>query len=75
MRRNTTFRSKCNFDVILLGDTAVGKSSLIARLLDSTSSELKEPTATVGTECAVKTILLPDAYIRLNICDTSGQKR
>ncbi|KAH8271799.1 hypothetical protein KR044_005826 [Drosophila immigrans] len=75
MRRFTTFRSRSSFDVMLLGDSAVGKSSLLLRLMDNKATELTQPSATVGAEYKVKTIMLPDAYIRLKICDSSGQER
>ncbi|KAM8717499.1 hypothetical protein ACLKA7_004228 [Drosophila subpalustris] len=75
MRRLTTIKSRSKFDIIILGNTDVGKSSLIKRLIDEEAAKLSVPTATVGAEYKVKTISLPNAYIKLNICDCSGQER
>ncbi|KAH8391089.1 hypothetical protein KR215_006560 [Drosophila sulfurigaster] len=75
MGRFSTIKKVSRFDVMLLGDSEVGKTSLLSRLIDENSIELKETSSTAGAENVVKTIVLPDAYIRLNIFDTPGHER
>ncbi|XP_034473686.1 ras-related protein Rab-5A-like [Drosophila innubila] len=61
-----------SFDIIMLGSSGVGKSSITTRSLDANASF---PPVTVGVEYTVKTITLPQSYIKLCICDCSGQDR
>ncbi|XP_062142890.1 ras-related protein Rab-5A-like [Drosophila sulfurigaster albostrigata] len=75
MGRFSTIKKVSRFDVMLLGDKEVGKTSLLSRLIDENSIELKKTSSTAGAENVVKTIVLPDAYIKLNICDTPGHER
>ena len=59
--------------LILLGDSAVGKTSLLLRFTDDTFSE--QAIATIGVEYKEKEITLNNRKIILQIWDTSGQER
>ena len=59
--------------IVLLGDTAVGKTSLCARLVNNTFDNFNEPT--IGAAFQTKTIESGDISHRLEIWDTAGQER
>ena len=59
--------------IVLLGDTAVGKTSLCARLVNGTFDSFNEPT--IGAAFLTKTIETDDISHRLEIWDTAGQER
>ena len=58
--------------IILLGDSSVGKSSLIQRLIKNEFSELP---ATVAIEYHTYKISINDFSIRMQIWDTAGQEK
>ena len=58
--------------VIILGDSSVGKSSLINRLLNN---EFKELPATLAIEYHTYLISLNEYRIRMQIWDTAGQEK
>lgn len=60
---------------MLLGNAAVGKSSLLLRFASDMAPSPSQITPTIGAEFKVKTISLPNRVVRLKIWDTSGQKR
>ena len=59
--------------IVLLGDTAVGKTSLCARLVNNTFDNFNEPT--IGAAFQTKTIECGDISHKLEIWDTAGQER
>ena len=59
--------------IVLLGDTAVGKTSLCARLVNGTFDSFSEPT--IGAAFLTKTVQTGDITHRLEIWDTAGQER
>ena len=59
--------------IVLLGDTAVGKTSLCARLVNGTFDSFTEPT--IGAAFLTKTVQTGDITHRLEIWDTAGQER
>ena len=61
------------FKVIFLGDSAVGKSSIIYRYLMSRFQN--SPESTVGTAFFSKTIFHSGQIIKLNIWDTAGEEK
>ena len=69
----TDQKSDYLFKIILLGDTAVGKSSIVARYTHNTFDE--ELKATIGVEFGAKTIVLEDKIIKAQIWDTAGQEK
>lgn len=61
------------FKVILIGDSAVGKSQLLARFTrDEFSMDSK---ATIGVEFQTRTLVIDDKNIKAQIWDTGGQER
>jgi len=61
------------FKVITLGDSAVGKSSLIMRYCDALLP--RTMTTTIGIDFKHKDIRLAGQRVRLQIWDTAGQER
>ncbi|KDP43443.1 hypothetical protein JCGZ_16730 [Jatropha curcas] len=61
------------FKVVLIGDSAVGKSQLLARF---TRNEFSlESKATIGVEFQTKTIVIDHKTVKAQIWDTAGQER
>ena len=61
------------FKVLLLGNSDVGKSSLILRYVDQVWSDTFVPT--IGVDFKVKTLELENKQIKMQIWDTAGQER
>ena len=61
------------FKVLLLGNSDVGKSSLLLRYVDSVWSDTFVPT--IGVDFKVKTIDIGGKKVKLQIWDTAGQER
>jgi len=61
------------FKVLLLGNSDVGKSSLILRYVDQVWSDTFVPT--IGVDFKVKTSELQNKKIKMQIWDTAGQER
>jgi Ras-related protein Rab-1A len=61
------------FKILLIGDSGVGKSSILHRFTDDTFSE--SYLSTIGVDFKIKTIELDGKYIKLQIWDTAGQER
>ncbi|XP_004306514.1 PREDICTED: ras-related protein RABA4c [Fragaria vesca subsp. vesca] len=61
------------FKVVLIGDSAVGKSQLLARFARNEFS--LESKATIGVEFQTKTLSIDQKTIKAQIWDTAGQER
>ena len=61
------------FKVLLLGNSDVGKSSLLLRFVDSVWNETFVPT--IGVDFKVKTVEIGDKKVKMQIWDTAGQER
>ena len=61
------------FKVLLLGNSDVGKSSLLLRYVDSVWNDSFVPT--IGVDFKVKTLDINDKKIKMQIWDTAGQER
>ena len=59
------------FKILLLGDSDVGKSSLLLRYVDAVWNESFVPT--IGVDFKVKTIDIGDKKLKMQIWDTAGQ--
>ncbi|XP_063899976.1 uncharacterized protein LOC135119496 [Zophobas morio] len=61
------------FKLLLIGDSGVGKTSILFRFSDDSFS----PTfiSTIGIDFKIRTIQLDDKNIKLQIWDTAGQER
>jgi len=63
----------CHFKLVLLGDTAVGKSCLVVRFVRDEFFEFQEPT--IGAAFLTQTVSLEDTTVKFEIWDTAGQER
>uniref|UniRef100_A0A1I7ZI37 Ras-related protein Rab-1 n=1 Tax=Steinernema glaseri TaxID=37863 RepID=A0A1I7ZI37_9BILA len=61
------------FKVLLIGDTAVGKTSLLHRFSDDTFTP--SMSATIGIDFKVKTVVMNEKKVKLQVWDTAGQER
>lgn len=59
------------FKVLLIGNSSVGKSSLLLRFADNIFNESFLPT--IGVDFKIKTIESSGSVIKLQIWDTAGQ--
>lgn len=59
--------------IVLIGDAAVGKSSLLLRYVDDIYED--NYTCTIGVDFKIKTLDLDDRKVKLQIWDTAGQER
>ena len=67
-------RIMCNFKIILLGDVAVGKTSILSRFADNTFNDAYK--CNVSVEFKVKSIYLDKLYgADLKIWDTCGEEK
>jgi small GTP-binding protein len=65
--------AKDQVKLVLLGDTGVGKTSIVERFV--TDSHNSDTEATVGATFLSKTIQIEGKTIRFQIWDTAGQER
>lgn len=63
------------FKLVLLGESAVGKSSIVHRFVKNTFDDMRE--STIGAAFLTQTILLPEVNttVKFEIWDTAGQER
>ncbi len=61
------------FKLILIGDSAVGKSNILLKYLKNEFD--KNSRATVGVEFGTKNILINGKKVKIQIWDTAGQER
>jgi len=62
-----------NYKLVLLGDSAVGKSSCVARFVRDEFAENPQPT--IGAAFLTKTVIVDGVPIKFEIWDTAGQER
>ncbi|GBP70969.1 Ras-related protein Rab-5B [Eumeta japonica] len=73
-RPNGAPQSKvCQFKLVLLGESAVGKSSLVLRFVKGQFHEYQE--STIGAAFLTQTVCLDDTTVKFEIWDTAGQER
>lgn len=61
------------FKLVLLGESAVGKSSLVLRFVKGQFHEFQE--STIGAAFLTQTVCLDDTTVKFEIWDTAGQER
>eukprot|EP01117_Protostelium_nocturnum_P015792 TRINITY_DN6152_c0_g1_i4.p1 TRINITY_DN6152_c0_g1~~TRINITY_DN6152_c0_g1_i4.p1 ORF type:complete len:145 (-),score=40.84 TRINITY_DN6152_c0_g1_i4:79-513(-) len=59
--------------IVLLGDSGVGKTSLVQRYVQQNFIENQQPT--IGASFLSKTIFLEERRIKLRLWDTAGQEK
>jgi small GTP-binding protein len=62
-----------NYRIVLLGDSSVGKSCLLAKFAFDIFTEYQEPT--IGAAFMVKNIKINSTNVKIEIWDTAGQER
>lgn len=73
-RPNGTTQGKiCQFKLVLLGESAVGKSSLVLRFVKGQFYEFQE--STIGAAFLTQTLCLEETTVKFEIWDTAGQER
>ncbi|ORM39684.1 Ras-related protein Rab-5C [Babesia sp. Xinjiang] len=61
------------FKLVILGDTSVGKSSLVGRFVKNTFLEFQE--STIGAAFMTQSVKFGDHTVKFEIWDTAGQER
>ena len=61
------------FKVVLIGDSAVGKTQLLARFARNEFNV--DSKATIGVEFQTKTLVIDNKTVKAQIWDTAGQER
>ncbi|KAJ0623177.1 putative small GTP-binding protein [Helianthus annuus] len=61
------------FKIVLIGDSAVGKSQLLVRF--SRNEFSLDSKATIGVEFQTKTMVIDHKNVKAQIWDTAGQER
>ena len=69
----TTTSSNLNAKLVLLGDMAAGKSSVVLRFVKGQFLEFQE--STIGAAFFSQTLAVNDATVKFEIWDTAGQER
>ncbi|KAJ3380614.1 Ras- protein Rab-18 [Lobulomyces angularis] len=62
-----------SFKILLIGDTGVGKSSILLRFVDNKWSETMQPT--LGVDYKIKLFTIENENYKLKLWDTAGQER
>ena len=63
----------CQFKLVLLGESSVGKSSLVLRFVKGQFHEFQE--STIGAAFLTQTLVIDDTTVKFEIWDTAGQER
>ncbi|KAK7378686.1 hypothetical protein VNO80_04132 [Phaseolus coccineus] len=61
-----------SFKILLIGDSGVGKSSLLVSFI---SSSVEDLSPTIGVDFKIKTLIVGGKRLKLTIWDTAGQER
>ncbi|KAK1653013.1 hypothetical protein QYE76_070818 [Lolium multiflorum] len=64
----------CSFKVLLIGDSAVGKSSLLVSFVSAAPAD-DDISPTIGVDFKIKFLTVGDKKLKLTIWDTAGQER
>ncbi|WWC66394.1 uncharacterized protein I206_100296 [Kwoniella pini CBS 10737] len=72
---SSTNQPNLNLKLLLIGNSSVGKSSLLLRFTDNEFLTDEETAATIGVDFKVKSIELDGKRYKLSVWDTAGQER
>lgn len=61
------------FKILLIGNSGVGKSCIMTRFVDNDFSD--EFNSTIGVDFKIKTLIVDNKLVKLQIWDTAGQER
>lgn len=61
------------FKIVIIGDSSVGKSNIISRLVKNEFSQSTKPT--IGVDFATKTFKFDKSLVKIQLWDTAGQER
>ena len=61
------------FKIVIVGDSAVGKSNLLSRYIKNEFN--RESKSTVGVELSLKVYKINDSIVKVHLWDTAGQER
>ena len=70
---NPNKQQDITFKIILTGDSKVGKSKIVAQLIEGRYKP--EYTSTIGVDFSVQTLQIDETKVKLHIWDTSGQTK
>ncbi|KAK9973546.1 hypothetical protein ABG768_024272 [Culter alburnus] len=70
---NLNRNSEVQFNVVMVGNSCVGKTSFVRRFHEGQFTE--DFRSTIGVDTCVQTVLLPERTVKLQIWDTAGQER
>lgn len=71
--QTTGSNKTCQFKLVLLGESSVGKSSLVLRFVKGQFHEFQE--STIGAAFLTQTVQIDDTTVKFEIWDTAGQER
>lgn len=72
-RAGAATNKTCQFKLVLLGESSVGKSSLVLRFVKGQFHEFQE--STIGAAFLTQTVQIDDTTVKFEIWDTAGQER
>ncbi len=70
---NEIEKNNLEYKIITLGDSSVGKTSIINRFINDTFDE--ELTPTLGIKHTFKTLEINNTKVKLSVIDTNGQEK
>ena len=70
---NEIEKNNLEYKIITLGDSSVGKTSIINRFINDTFDE--ELTPTIGIKHTFKTLEINNTKVKLSVIDTNGQEK
>ncbi|XP_063071557.1 uncharacterized protein LOC134462452 [Engraulis encrasicolus] len=69
----TSLEEAIMFNVVMVGESSVGKTSFVKRLMTGQYSE--DHSATIGVDTFIQTLAVDGQLVKLQIWDTAGQER
>uniref|UniRef100_A0ACD5WHB0 Uncharacterized protein n=2 Tax=Avena sativa TaxID=4498 RepID=A0ACD5WHB0_AVESA len=64
-----------SFKILLIGDSAVGKSSLLVSFVSAAAADHDDISPTIGVDFKIKFLTVGEKKLKLTIWDTAGQER